>query len=138
MIPSPNFTSCIYIMYKYYYDNIFFNKQNNSLIYSNSSFMAIPLCEAQLPQMRAYLFCGPSPTRYSSSRSMVLRSRGMMGRGRGGAPRMAGPGVPGVKNNNTIDSVDHMCRPLMLCQNNKRGNSVTLIQRISIIVCMLL
>lgn len=55
-------------------------KCTNIQMYSNSSFSAMPLWAEQKAQIRAYLFCGPSPTRYSSSLSTVLRSRGGMGR----------------------------------------------------------
>ena len=57
-------------------------------INSNSSFKAIPLCDWHCLQIRAYLLEGPSPTRYSTTRSMYPRSRGRTGRGNGG------PGIP--------------------------------------------
>ena len=55
---------------------------------SNSSFRAIPLCDWHCLQIKAYLLDGPSPTRYSTTRSIYPRSRGRTGRGRGG------PGIP--------------------------------------------
>ena len=60
-------------------------------MYSNSSLRAMPLCDWHWRQMRAYLLCGPSPTKYSTTRSMYPRSRGNTGLGKGG------PGGPLLK-----------------------------------------
>jgi len=53
-------------------------------MYSNSSRRAMPLCDQHSVQMRANRFCGPSPMKYSISRSNSDLSRGRIGHGNGG------------------------------------------------------
>lgn len=53
-------------------------------MYSNSSFRAIPLWDWHCLQIKANRLFGPSPTRYSTIRSIYPRSRGMTGLGNGG------------------------------------------------------
>lgn len=62
-------------------------------MYSNSSLRAIPLWDWHCLQIKANRLAGPSPTKYSTMRSMYPRSRGITGLGNGG------PGA--AKNNNS-------------------------------------